>query len=91
LRTKSERGGEKPMRRRILSPFDLQSQEAGHGELIERLVPTPAEVGDDARDQGVEIDFPGSGDASRVAFCVGCKPAALATEGKTWISSPTEK
>jgi hypothetical protein len=51
----------------MTSPFSLQRKEARHGELIERLVPAPADVGDDARDQGVEIDFPGSCDASGVA------------------------
>ncbi len=77
------------MDRRVPLPFGLQREEARHGELIERLVPAPAQIGDDARDQGVEIDFPGSGDASRVALCPGRSPAALATEGKAWIRSPT--
>jgi hypothetical protein len=69
------------VRWRALAPLGLEREEARHGELIERLIPTPAEVGDDARDQGVEIDFPGSGDTSRVALWPGRNPAALATEG----------
>jgi hypothetical protein len=56
------------MGRRIAPPFGLQRKEARRGELIERLIPAPAEIGDDARDQGVEIDFPRAGDASCVAL-----------------------
>ena len=53
---------------RIAPPFGLQRKEARHRELIERLIPAPPEVGHDARDQGVEVDFPGAGDASCVAL-----------------------
>ncbi len=56
------------MDRRVAPPFGLQGEEARDGELIERLVPAPAQIGDDARDQGVVINFPASGDASAVAF-----------------------
>jgi hypothetical protein len=70
------------MGRRAPPPLRLQREESRYGQLIERLVPGPASVGDDARDQGVEIDFPGVGDASRVALAPVRSPAAFATEGK---------
>ncbi len=52
----------------MASPFGLQREEARNGQLIERLVPAPTEIGDVARCQGVVIDFPASGDASAVAL-----------------------
>ena|SRR6516164_3172051 len=62
-----ERRGGEPVNWRVAAPFGLQGKEARHCELIERLVPAPAGIADDLGDQGVEIDFPASCDASRVA------------------------
>ncbi len=56
------------MDRRVPFPFSMQREKSRHSQLIERLIPAPASVGDDAGDQGVEIDFPGSSGASRAAF-----------------------
>jgi hypothetical protein len=66
-----KRGGDKPMNRRVAPPLRSQREKARHGQLIERLVPVPASVGDDLSDQGVEINFPGPCDASCVAGIVG--------------------
>jgi hypothetical protein len=52
---------------RVAAPLGPERQKARDGQLIERLVPAPAGIGDDLGDQGVEIDFPASGDASGVA------------------------
>ena len=80
------------MRGRAGAPLRLQREIAWHGETVERLIPGPAGIGDDMGDQRVEIYFPGVGDASGVASGIlARKPAALATEGKAWMRSPTEK
>ena len=52
---------------RVSPPFRSKRHKPGHSESVERLVPGPAGRADHLRDQGVEIDFPGSGDASAVA------------------------
>ena len=74
------------------APFGLQREIARHGETVERLIPGPAGIGHDMGDQRLEIYFPGAGDASGVASgALARNPAALATEGKAWMRSPTEK
>jgi hypothetical protein len=80
------------MRWRPGAPLGLQREVARHGEAVERLIPGPADVGHDVSDQRIEIYFPGVGDASGVASSALLRnPAALATEGKAWMRSPTEK
>jgi hypothetical protein len=51
----------------VAAPLFLEREKARDGQLIERLVPAPASIADDLGDQGVEINFPASGDASGVA------------------------
>jgi hypothetical protein len=79
------------MRGRPGAPFGLQREIARHGQAVERLIPGPAGIGHDVSYQRVEIYFPGPGDASGVASgALARNPAALATEGKAWMRSPTE-
>jgi len=52
------------MGRWMTSPLGLQREEAGSGQLVKRFVPAPPEIGDDARDQGIVVDFPRSDGAS---------------------------
>src|SRR5579872_391198 len=93
-----ERGRDEPVNGRVAAPLRPQREKARHSQLVERSVPAPPGVGDDLSDQGVEIDFPALCDASGVACAgeggssigPGRSPAALATDGKAWISSPTE-
>jgi hypothetical protein len=87
-----QRAGKQPMRRRPRAPFRSERGEPGKRETVERLVPRPAGIDDDLSYQGVEIDFPEGGDASDVAGVARARsPAALATEGKASMRSPTEK
>ena len=62
-----ERGGDEPVNGWVAPPLCSQREKARHSQLVERLVPTPAGIGDDLGDQGVEIDFPAFCDASGVA------------------------
>lgn len=87
-----QRARRQPVNGRPGAPLGLQRQIAGRRQTIERLVPGPTGDGYDMGDQRVEIDFPGDGDASGAAGSLrGRRPAALATDGKAWIRSPTEK
>ena len=72
------------MRGRIDAPLRREGEEARHGQTVERLIPGPAGIGDDLRDQAIEVDFPSGGDASRVASEASAarRPAALARAGK---------
>src|ERR1700722_9855410 len=87
-----QRRGQQRMRGRAGAPFGSQRQVWRHCETVERLFPGPARIGHDMSNQRVEIDFPGGCDASGVASgALGGRLAAFATEGKSWMRSPTEK
>jgi hypothetical protein len=83
------------MRGRMSAPFRLQGGETRQCEVVERLIPCPAGIGDDMCDQPVEIDSPGASCEESVSDAseglAARNPAALARAGNASINSPTEK